>query len=132
MLGEPLVQVVGIGFGGPSALPLAVGRERGQFLAALGQDGAVALAGGLAGGCAQGLALAAIDPVAGLLQQGFHQARQAVAVGLDMGSEFADQVCATELVQAVRVAEVGGPAFVYQRAAIAGDQADRLEVAMVS
>jgi len=77
VLGEPLVQVVGIGFGKPPALALGARRDRGQFLGTLGQDGAVALAQGLAGGCAQNLGLAAIDFVAGLLQQGFQQARPA-------------------------------------------------------
>ena len=83
MLGEPLVQIVGIGFGDPPALALGARRDRGQFLGALGQDGAVALAQGLAGGCAQDFCLAAIDFLAGLLQQGFQQARPAVVVGLD-------------------------------------------------
>lgn len=83
VLDEPLVQVVGSGFGDPSAPALGAWRDRGQFLGTLGQDGAVVLAQGLAGGCAQDLALAAIDLVAGLLQQGFEQARPAVVVGLD-------------------------------------------------
>ena len=58
VLDEPLVQVVGIGFGDPSALALAAWRDGRQFLGTLGQDGAVALAQGLAGGCAQDLGLA--------------------------------------------------------------------------
>ena len=68
MLHEPLVQVVGIGFGNPSAFSLAARRDRGQFLGTLGQDAAVALAQVLAGDGAEDLALAAIELVAGLLQ----------------------------------------------------------------
>ena len=51
VLDEPLVQVVGVGFGNPATLALAAWRDRGQFLGTLGQDGAVALAQSLAGGC---------------------------------------------------------------------------------
>jgi len=90
VLDEPFVQVVGIGFGDPSALALAAGWDGGQFLGALGQDGAVALEQVLAGGCAQDLVLAAIDFPAGLLQQGFQQARPAVVVGIDKEGQLAE------------------------------------------
>lgn len=74
MLDEPLVQVVGVGIGDPSALSLAARRDSGHFLGALGQDGAVALVQGLECGSAHDLALAEIELVAGLLQHGFEQA----------------------------------------------------------
>ena len=116
------MQAVGVGFGDPSALPLAARRDFGQFLGALGQDGAVAHAQGLECGFAHDLALAAIDLVASLLQQGFEQARPAVVVGLDNEAQFAQQLAPAELVPAFLVAEVGGPAVMHQRAARARNE----------
>ena len=104
VLGQPLVQVVGIGFGGASALALG-----GGGIADCSSPPWVRMAGSACAGPCRRLrprpfGLAAIDLVAGLLQQGFHQVCPAVVVGLDREGQFANQTAESSVLSVQKLA----------------------------
>ena len=99
----------------------------GQFRAAAGRDGAVSLAYGPVFFLAQGLVIASVEPVAGLLEQFLHQARPAETVGLDDEGQFPEQMGTANRVLAVFAGETGFSAVMDQHADEAGDDADRID-----
>ncbi len=127
VLDAAFVQVVGIQFRHCAAPALWAQRDGGQLLAALSQDGPVALADGPTRGRGQGFGCACVDLVTGLAQQRRHPSCPAVAVGLDDTGQFPEKVGTTQLVPTPVVGEVCRPAVVDPDTGGAGDDTDRID-----
>ncbi len=124
---QPLPEVVGVGFGGSPPFALGLVRNGRELLAALGEDGAVALAELFVLGLGQSLVIPLGDLGTGVLEQAFEVRRPAIAIGLDCIGELAQQMGAAQAVAAVVVGEIGGPAVVDDVAVIGGDDVDGVD-----
>ena len=127
ILDEGLMQVLGIGFGGASALAGEAFRGCGEFPFGLCQDSTVTGAHGLVVGLAERFVLLLAHLSAGREQEVAHPFCPGMAVGLFDEGQVAQQVAAAQGVFARLKGKVAGPAVVDEDAAVARDDADVLE-----
>ncbi len=122
VLGQRLVEVLGIGLGDAPALSVETGG--GLFPCGLGEDGPGARARGREGCLVESLGIKFTDPAAGSAQEVAQALVPDVAVGVLDEPEVAQQVGTAQGVLTVISGEGAGPSVVDQNATRAGDDSE--------